>query len=286
MRDSPIDHYRACEVSPAHSASPVVHKEDHGRYRYALELSRLEDGMMVVDWGCAHGWFASLIAERLPATRVVACDIPYAAGSPRFASPRVEYHTLDETSPCLPVADGSVDRVFLLDVLEHMGSRARSVALAEMRRVLAPDGLLIVTVPHKGLLHWTDVENVRFRFPRLHRLVFTLVRGPRLLRERYGADGPNNFSSDATEHHHYSHAELVETLRSAGLRVQGRLFFGALYILPWSLSMLLEFLQRTTRKPLRSIDRAVSTIHLKAGDAKPPKLLADHIGVTAGVTSP
>jgi SAM-dependent methyltransferase len=284
MRESPVDHDGTREVSQAHWASPVVRKEDHGRFRYALELSRLEDGMTVVDWGCAHGWFASLIAERLPATRVVACDIPYSGGAPRFSSPRVEYHVLDETSPRLPVADASIDRIFLLDVLEHMGNRSRSVALAEIRRVLAPGGLLIVTVPHRGLLHWTDAENVRFRFPRLHRVVFSFVRGTRLLHERYGADGPNNFSSDAMGHHHYSDVELIEALRSAGLKVQRRLFFGTFYVLPWSLSMLLEFLRRTTGRPLRSMDRAVSTIHLKAGDAKPPSRLADHIGVAAGVT--
>jgi SAM-dependent methyltransferase len=44
----------------------------------------------------------------------------------------------------LPVADSSVATVLLLDVVEHLDDRR---AVAEARRVLAPDGLLVVAVP-------------------------------------------------------------------------------------------------------------------------------------------
>jgi SAM-dependent methyltransferase len=44
----------------------------------------------------------------------------------------------------LPFRDGAFGAVLLLDVLEHVDDRA---ALAEARRVLAPDGRLVATVP-------------------------------------------------------------------------------------------------------------------------------------------
>jgi SAM-dependent methyltransferase len=257
------------------------HAPDHGRFRCALELSHLGDGMTVVDWGCAHGWFAARIAERYPAARIVACDIPYPHGAPDFAASQIEFQLLNETEPRLALPDESVDRIFLLDVLEHMGDRSRPAALKEIRRVLCRHGLLVVTVPHRGLLHWTDVENVRLRRPRLHRWAFRLVRGKRAYADRYGANPHANFSTDAVEHHHYSERELVTLLSSAGFATRERRFFGVLYVVPWTLTMLLEALRRATRRHLTVLERAASSTNRIAVDATPPARLAESIGVAA-----
>jgi SAM-dependent methyltransferase len=253
----------------------------HGRYGYALELARLTDGMRVVDWGCADGSFARLICGRFPASGVLACDIPYPGGRPRFASQRVDYHVLDEARPALPIDGASVDRVFALDVLEHMGRSSLPVALAEMRRILRPDGLLIVTVPHKGVLSWTDVENARFRFPRLHRFVFERVRGRSLYRERYGDDPLANFSSDALEHHHYTETELLGLLSSAGFEPRDQRFFGIAHVLPWSLTMLIELLRRHADGDLARLERLATASYRFAVDAQPPRTWAESMAVAA-----
>jgi dolichyl-phosphate beta-glucosyltransferase len=55
----------------------------------------------------------------------------------------------------LPLADGATDVVCFLDVLEHLADPV--AALREARRVLSPDGRLVINVPaHKWL--WSDAD--------------------------------------------------------------------------------------------------------------------------------
>jgi dolichyl-phosphate beta-glucosyltransferase len=55
----------------------------------------------------------------------------------------------------VPLADGSATAVCLLDVIEHLSDPAP--ALAEARRLLAPEGRLVVTVPAHGFL-WSAAD--------------------------------------------------------------------------------------------------------------------------------
>jgi SAM-dependent methyltransferase len=48
----------------------------------------------------------------------------------------------------LPYPAASFDRALCLDVLEHLTFEEQPRALAELHRVLAPDGLLLVSVPN------------------------------------------------------------------------------------------------------------------------------------------
>lgn len=58
----------------------------------------------------------------------------------------------------LPFRDGSFDRIALLEVIEHLPADASAGYLAELRRVLAPGGRLLVTTPNYRsywpLLEW------------------------------------------------------------------------------------------------------------------------------------
>jgi SAM-dependent methyltransferase len=255
--------------------------EPHGRHAVALELAAVEDGMTLVDWGSARGEFAVMLAHRHPTARVVACDIPYPHGAPALDVPNAEYHVLEERRPRLPLVDASVDRVFLLDVLEHMGPESRRASLAEIRRLLDPAGSLVVTVPHRGRLSRTDVENVRFRWPRTHRLVFSLVRGRSSYRERYESFAHPNYSSDAKEHHHFTLRELVAVLRAEGFEVHQHAPFGLLYPLYWTLALAVEFLRRLTRGELSGLERVAWSLGRRSLDARPPLAWADSLGVRA-----
>jgi SAM-dependent methyltransferase len=88
----------------------------------------------VLDAGCGEGVFVSEYASRLAIEGV----------DENYSSERVRRGSL----LALPFDAGSFDRVLCLDVLEHLAYEAQSVALAEINRVLAPDGEAFVSVPN------------------------------------------------------------------------------------------------------------------------------------------
>ena len=69
----------------------------------------------------------------------------------------------------LPFADGSYDAVVCQAVLEHVLDPARVVA--EMRRVLVPDGLLYVEIPFMQQVHEGAHDLTRFTYVGLRRLL-------------------------------------------------------------------------------------------------------------------
>jgi SAM-dependent methyltransferase len=122
----------------------------------------------------------------------------------------------------LPGGDGSVSLACLCDVLGHLGDGLETAGVEELARVLAPGGILILTVPHRGLLAWADPENFKFRWPTTHRRVFSWLHGEETYESRYGGiDGHfGNFSPGAGWHRHYSVRELDILLARHGLRLE------------------------------------------------------------------
>ena len=95
----------------------------------------------VLDLGCGTGLTLSLLP---PGARAVGVDFSPAAL--RFARGRAGHAELLRASAyALPLADRAFDAVLALDVLEHLDDDR--AAARELLRVLAPDGVAIVTVP-------------------------------------------------------------------------------------------------------------------------------------------
>lgn len=61
--------------------------------------------------------------------------------------PEVEPDFVASITDMAPVADGSVDAVYSSHNIEHLYPHDAIVALREFRRVLAPDGFLVITCP-------------------------------------------------------------------------------------------------------------------------------------------
>lgn len=114
------------------------------RARIMADWVSNHDPQRVLDVGCGSGYLTARIAADTPATEVVGIDAN--ADSITTAQTRecgATFHVGDAFD--LDWSDDSFDVIIFGDVLEHLETPAE--ALAEARRVLAPDGTVIVSVP-------------------------------------------------------------------------------------------------------------------------------------------
>jgi len=158
------------------------------RRRYRLVADRLppasagraESGRrrpLLVDIGCGNGAQTALFAPRFAGT--IGVDV--ARGHvPEFQAaipPPVPAVAVVYDGDRLPLPDGAADVVTCFAVLEHVASEEGT--LAEIARVLRPEGTLLISVPHRWwifethgadlpLLSWNRVPLVSWWPRRLH----------------------------------------------------------------------------------------------------------------------
>jgi ubiquinone/menaquinone biosynthesis C-methylase UbiE len=117
--------------------------EHIARYAFASRLCR---GRRVLDLGTGTGYGAAEMAAL--AHRVTAVDI--STDALRHAAAHSTRHNIDYASAdaaALPFRTASFDLVVVFEVIEHLANWRG--LLAEVRRVLAPGGQLIVSTPNK-----------------------------------------------------------------------------------------------------------------------------------------
>jgi len=124
------------------------HLVDAPWHHWYLEHLRPTD--TVLDVGCANG--AHTLTAARHARRVVGLDrdlrhLRIAAASARRLELRnIRLFARDVTAP-FPFRDASFDAVLFLDVIEHLEPRVAVVR--EIRRVLKPEGRLLVSAPNR-----------------------------------------------------------------------------------------------------------------------------------------
>lgn len=188
------------------------------RYVYAFDRLAGRTGCHL-DLGCGTGEFLAALASRSGLDCVgTDAHAGYLAElvclHPGLASRQV---TSDGS---IPFSDASFDSVSALDVLEHVGDEDR--LLSELRRVLVPGGLLVLSVPRRHLFSFLDPDNAKYRLPRLHRAVYSARFGADVYRERFVdlSDGlRGDIAAERGEHTNYVREELEARLRANGLRV-------------------------------------------------------------------
>ncbi|MFN9968070.1 MAG: methyltransferase domain-containing protein [Lysobacteraceae bacterium] len=152
------------------------------RYAFAMELAR---GRRVLDAACGEGYGAALLART--AASVLGIDVApevVAHARARYAHPRLRFESGDATR-LDGVADGSIDLVVSFETLEHLADH--DALLAAFARVLAPDGLLILSTPDRRT--YTDLSGVEnpHHVRELYREEFEALLGRHFARYRlYG----------------------------------------------------------------------------------------------------
>jgi SAM-dependent methyltransferase len=116
-------------------------------FRLEELLVHLPERGRVLEVGCGSGRFLRAVAALRPGLVPVGCDLSRAALE-RLAAEAPEIETRLVEPGRLPAADAEFDALLALDVLEHLEDP--DAMLAEMRRVLAPGGLLHLCVPCEG----------------------------------------------------------------------------------------------------------------------------------------
>jgi ubiquinone/menaquinone biosynthesis C-methylase UbiE len=132
-----------------------------------FELLEVRPDDLVLDLGCGFGRHAYEFARR--GASIVALD----AGAEEVAQVRATLGAMSDEGEIgatskvgvvqgdalhLPFEDGTFDRVICSEVLEHIPDD--EAAMAELSRVLAPEGTMAITVPRFGpeLVNWALSE--------------------------------------------------------------------------------------------------------------------------------
>jgi SAM-dependent methyltransferase len=117
-----------------------------------------DDALRVLDIGCSFAYGSAAIQAGGPEGRIVV-GVERDSEHLRGAQERFAWITvLEGDATELPVPDRVADAVTMLDIVEHVDRP--EAAIAEARRVIRDGGVLVVSVPHRGLLHRLDALNV------------------------------------------------------------------------------------------------------------------------------
>lgn len=149
-RDTSSERQAAASVperaDPDEMSQLLMESEHRGRYLWAAALAA---GRTVIDAGCGTGYGSEILAGA-GAKSVVGVDISQEAidyASATYSGPRRKFRlgSLHD----LPFEEASFDLAVCFEVIEHVEDQRR--AIAELRRVLNPTGVLAISSPNRDV---------------------------------------------------------------------------------------------------------------------------------------
>lgn len=122
-------------------------------HRYAL-ASEYVNSKKVLDIACGEGYGSNLLAQN--AASVIGVDIDEAAvtkAASKYKRSNIQFKTGNILA--IPCDDKSIDIIVCFETIEHTEDHQKLIR--EIKRVLAPGGLLIISTPDKKI--YTDEKN-------------------------------------------------------------------------------------------------------------------------------
>lgn len=138
------------------------------RHRYAM-VRDLAIGKIVLDVACGEGYGSSHLAE--VAHQVIGVDVSQDAighASHRYKRDNLEFRVGSCTE--LPISDSSIDLVVSFETIEHHNQH--DAMMAEIKRVLRPEGVLVISSPEKYEYSVVPNHNNPFHVKELYRHEF------------------------------------------------------------------------------------------------------------------
>ncbi len=126
--------------------SPLVRKLVWRRYEVISHICAFRPGETVLEFGCGPGFFLPELSAR--GCRIIALDL-----YPQYAKDLCRILGIDASFPekLSDLGDGSVDTVVAAQVMEHIDEPEGYYR--GFRRVLAPGGRLVMSLPTENLLY-------------------------------------------------------------------------------------------------------------------------------------
>ena len=136
----------------------------------AFLLPHLRPGDRLLDVGCGPGTITADLADRVPGGRVTGLDAdPGVVAAARAGSARADLGWAVADVYALPLADGTVDVVYVHQVLHHLTDPV--AALREVRRVTRPGGIVALRETDYGAKVWYPPEPALERWREIFRAV-------------------------------------------------------------------------------------------------------------------
>lgn len=116
-------------------------------YNYAALRNRSLSGARIMDYGCGYGRITRMLYYFADPEAIWAMD-PWdlAVGLCREAGMLGNLAQSDYLPRSLPAPEGAIDVMFAFSVFTHTSRNATDAALSALRRHIAPNGLLAITV--------------------------------------------------------------------------------------------------------------------------------------------
>ena len=149
----------------------------------------------LLDVGCASGYGSKKYAEKVKSVIGIDNDVKLIANASMLYSD-INFVVADLAK--IPFKDNSFDAVAATDVIEHLPDD--KATLDEIYRVLKKEGIVIISVPHKGLFGFLDQDNIIRVVFRYCPFVFNLLK---LFRKEIEGKLPNRHRK-LNVHKHYS----------------------------------------------------------------------------------
>lgn len=143
-----IDESLSYELDPAYKR----------RARIIFENLDIKGGEKILDVGCGRGFYLKAVSQLFPRALVTGLDINknYLEKAKEFLGNRKVKLVIGSATE-LPFNDKSFDRIICSELLEHIKDDRK--AIAEIHRVLKPDGIALITVPNKNYPFLWDPAN-------------------------------------------------------------------------------------------------------------------------------
>lgn len=101
----------------------------------------------IIELGCGAAYLSRKLLQRYPASSVTGLEVDERQMAKNLERPQERLRFVNAGAQAIPFGDGSFDLALMLKSLHHVPLDLLDQALAEVHRVLRPQGLLYVSEP-------------------------------------------------------------------------------------------------------------------------------------------